>query len=75
MNLLSLQDVGKYITKFHMTAMGFDIFLPKIKLLLEIFRNLVTAQGTRVSRNREEILSVFNVEESAGRDAGRFSEP
>jgi hypothetical protein len=31
----------------------------KVPLVREIFRNLVTAQGTRAARDREELLSVF----------------
>jgi WD40 repeat protein len=31
----------------------------RIPLVREIFRNLVTAQGTRAARDREELLSVF----------------
>jgi len=31
----------------------------KVALVREIFRNLVTAQGTRAARDREELLSVF----------------
>ncbi len=32
---------------------------PKIPIVRELFRNLVTAQGTRVGRKVEELLSVF----------------
>ena len=32
----------------------------------EVFRNLITAQGTRVGRNREELLSVFEDRGRAG---------
>ena len=32
---------------------------PRIPLVREIFRNLVTAQGTRAVRDREDLLSVF----------------
>jgi hypothetical protein len=35
----------------------------RIPVVRELFRNLVTAQGTRAARNREELLSVF---EAAG---------
>jgi len=43
-----------------------------IPVVRELFRNLVTAQGTRAARDREELLSVFDQEEPAGRGAGRF---
>jgi hypothetical protein len=36
---------------------------PRLPIVREIFRNLVTAQGTRAARNREELLSVFPAEE------------
>ncbi len=38
----------------------------RIPLVREIFRNLVTAQGTRAARDREELLSVFDDKEAAG---------
>ena len=31
----------------------------EIPIVRELFRNLVTAQGTRAARDREELLSVF----------------
>ena len=31
----------------------------QVPVVRELFRNLVTAQGTRAARNREELLSVF----------------
>ncbi len=34
-------------------------------IVREIFRNLVTAQGTRAARDREELLSVFEEREEA----------
>jgi hypothetical protein len=37
----------------------------RIPLVREIFRNLVTAQGTRAAREREELLSVFESREAA----------
>jgi WD40 repeat protein len=42
----------------------------RIPIVREIFRNLVTAQGTRAARDREELLSVFGSEETAGTEAG-----
>ena len=36
-------------------------------LVREIFRNLVTAQGTRASRERDELLSVFPERNAAER--------
>ena len=35
----------------------------RISIVRELFRNLVTAQGTRTARDREELLSVFNERE------------
>jgi hypothetical protein len=46
----------------------------RIPILREIFRNLVTAQGTRAARDREELLSVFGAAETAGTEAGRFDD-
>jgi hypothetical protein len=43
-------------------------------IVRELFRNLVTAQGTRAARDRDELLSVFSDEEPAGRGAGRFQD-
>ena len=37
----------------------------KVPLVREIFRNLVTAQGTRAARDRDELLSVFPAGERA----------
>jgi len=37
----------------------------RVPIVRELFRNLVTAQGTRASRNREELLSVFDDGEPA----------
>jgi len=33
----------------------------RVSLVRELFRNLITAQGTRAVRNRDELLSVFEV--------------
>jgi hypothetical protein len=43
----------------------------RIPIVREIFRNLVTAQGTRAARDREELLSVFGAAETAGVETGR----
>jgi len=43
-----------------------------IPTVRELFRNLVTADGTRASRDRDELLSVFDGRDTAGRGAGRF---
>ncbi|MGB6365873.1 MAG: protein kinase, partial [Thermoanaerobaculia bacterium] len=43
-----------------------------IPIVRELFRNLVTAQGTRAARTREELLSVFGSTRTAGTEAGRF---
>jgi WD40 repeat protein len=45
----------------------------RIPVVRELFRNLVTAQGTRAARDREELLSVFDPEKAAGRGTGRFN--
>jgi WD40 repeat protein len=45
-----------------------------IPTVRELFRNLVTAQGTRAARTRDELLSVFRREEAAGSGAGRFAD-
>jgi hypothetical protein len=37
----------------------------RLPIVRELFRNLVTAQGTRASRDREELLSVFEDKDSA----------
>ncbi len=39
----------------------------RIPMVRELFRNLVTAQGTRAARDKEEILSVFEDREAAAR--------
>lgn len=36
---------------------------PRVPIVREVFRNLVTAQGTRAARDRDELLSVFPPEE------------
>jgi DNA-binding winged helix-turn-helix (wHTH) protein/WD40 repeat protein len=38
----------------------------RVPIVREIFRNLVTAQGTRSARDREELLSVFEVARPPG---------
>jgi WD40 repeat protein len=45
----------------------------QVPIVRELFRNLVTAQGTRVARTRDELLSVFGSTETAGTEAGRFN--
>jgi WD40 repeat protein len=37
----------------------------RVPIVREIFRNLVTAQGTRAARDMEELLSVFNNKDAA----------
>jgi WD40 repeat protein len=41
----------------------------RVPQVREIFRNLVTAQGTRAARDRDELLSVFPAEDRASVDA------
>jgi serine/threonine protein kinase/WD40 repeat protein len=44
----------------------------QIPIVRELFRNLVTAEGTRAARDRDELLSVFEPSETAGTEAGRI---
>jgi WD40 repeat protein len=42
----------------------------RIPIVRELFRNLVTAEGTRAARDRDELLSVFEWEVSADTETG-----
>ncbi len=46
-----------------------------VPIVRELLRNLVTAEGTRAARDRDELLSVFDQEVPAGRGAGRSPKP
>ena len=46
----------------------------RLPIVRELFRNLVTAQGTRATVDREELLSVF-AGEAAGEPGGRRAGP
>ena len=54
--------VGGALAQHAETAME-SIGQERIPIVRELFRNLVTAQGTRAARNRGELLSVFDVRE------------
>ncbi len=56
----------------HAEAMLDYVGEANVPIVRELFRNLVTAQGTRAARDREELLSVFDGEQPAGRGTGRF---
>ena len=47
----------------------------RVPIVRELFRNLVTAQGTRAARDREELLSVFGADDSLGIRVGEGLAP
>jgi hypothetical protein len=46
----------------------------RFRIVRELFRNLVTAQGTRVARSRAELLSVFDPSKRPGAVAASMTE-
>ena len=60
----SIGGVGGALAQ-HAESLMESIGSERLPIVRELFRNLVTAQGTRASRDKEELLSVFEDKNSA----------